>query len=280
METVLRYFLVATLHLLIAEVSIAQFVDTIRFKTFVKTCKFAYKNDSVFSLKIYIRQNGYYHFNEDDEVGRMWIVKKKGVIPCQEIFVKSDTTIETIPSYFPNGLREDCIGCNFAHAYRLHLFSEQPIYRILEDNLIRISYEDVPADNPFRNKPVTYYLIKVVFKTDSAIMQYKEGTFVDDKFYCYKNDEFILSKKEMEQISKLDQKISWYLEPYDCISDEDKNGIIERKNGNFFFSCVRNGYCTNIEKKSLISMLQFITTIQKIKSDKLKYKMIERFPNG
>ena len=111
-------------------------------------------------------------------------------------------------------------------------------------------------------------------------MQYKEGTFVEGEFCCYKNDEILLSKREMERISKLEQKISWELESYDCMSNADKNGVVERKNGSFFFSCVRNGYCTNIEKKSLSSMLQLITAIQKIKNDRLKYKMIERFPYG
>jgi len=264
-------------YLFIAEVCSAQSIDTVIFKTVVKLRDFEY-NDTNFSLKVYVRPNGYYSFREDvEESPGGFLIRNKKTIPYKEIFMKSDTMIKKIPNFFPYGLRKDCLGCDFDHAYRLYLFSELPIHQVLEDNIIRISY--INNNGYFGDKPSTYHLIKVFFRNDSSIMQYKEGKFVEGDFYCYRNDKILLNKKEVELISKLDRNITWVSESYDCISIEDKDGVVERKNGNYFFSCVRNSYCSNIDKKKLSSMIQFITTIQKIKNDRLKLKMIERFPH-
>ena len=107
-------------------------------------------------------------------------------------------------------------------------------------------------------------------------MQYKEGTFVEGDFHCYINEEIRLNKKEMDRILKLDQKIRWNSEPADCISLEDKNGIVERKNNTFVFSGVRNYFCTNTNKKS--SMINLIGTIMIIRNNKFNYKKIDYFP--
>jgi len=244
----------------------AYFADTIIYKKYVKTCSFEYDNDSVLSLKVYIMPNGHFLFNED-EVQIGWIFQKKSAMPFRNIYDRSDTIVEKISNYFPNGLREDCFGCDFGHAFRLHLFSELPIYRELEENMIRISYEN--SYGRYSEKQTTYHLIKTFFRNDSTVIQYKEGTFVEGEFCCYKNDGILLNKKEMEQISKLEQKISWELESCDCISRGDKNWVVERKIGNFIFSGVRDEYCTNMKRKSLTSMIQLIKSIQEIK--KIEY---------
>ena len=266
------------LHLISIEICLAHFSDTVIFKTFEKIHSFEYNSDSALFLNVYVMSNGYFHFgNYAKEEPHGWIFQNKKVIPYRETIVKSDTAIKKIPNYFLNGLRADCPGCDLGHAYRLNMFSELPIHRALEENMIRISY--VSRYGRLSDKTTTYHMIKVLFRNDTTIMQYKEGTFVEGEFCCYINDEIFLSKKEVERVLKFDTKISWELEPYDCISDADKNGVVERKKGNFFFSCVRNGYCTNIEKKSLSYMIRFIGEVLSIRDKRIINNIDDQFPH-